>query len=426
MTACTICPDRLLRPLLPLAFWLVVWQLAALAVGQSFILPGPAAVLGTLIQLAGVPSFWQTALLSLVRVLAGLLAGTLLGALTAALTCASRWADVLLSPAVRVIRAVPVVSFILFVLLWTRRGLVPVVVSALMVLPVVWGNVSRGIRETDPKLLEQAGALRFSRLKTVRLVYLPSVRPYFLSAVVTSLGLAWKSGVAAEVLCRPAWAVGTQIVQARDYLETPSLFAWTLVVLLLSLEVTVTFGEKRVLDRFSLTLPETGITALSGPSGCGKTTLLRVLAGLEHPISGRITGLSLRSAALLFQEDRLFPWRTVEQHLTDVLPRPRWVEVPRWLRLAELEGEERTYPAHLSGGMGRRLALVRTLALGGSLYLLDEPFAGVDPQRADRILSALGELAAPVILVSHEPAVLDRADRVIRLDGPPLTLLSAP
>ena len=191
-------------------------------------------------------------------------------------------------------------------------------------------------------------------------------------------------------------------------------------------EVTVTFGEKRVLDRFSLTLPETGITALSGPSGCGKTTLLRDLAGLEHPISGRITGLSLRSAALLFQEDRLFPWRTVEQHLTDVLPRPRWVEVPRWLRLAELEGEERTYPAHLSGGMGRRLALVRTLALGGSLYLLDEPFAGVDPQRADRILSALGELAAPVILVSHEPAVLDRADRVIRLDGPPLTLLSAP
>ena len=132
-------------------------------------------------------------------------------------------------------RAVPVVSFILFVLLWTRRGLVPVVVSALMVLPVVWGNVSRGIRETDPRLLEQAGALRFSRLKTVRLVYLPSVRPYFLSAVVTSLGLAWKSGVAAEVLCRPAWAVGTQIVQARDYLETPSLFAWTLVVLLLSL-----------------------------------------------------------------------------------------------------------------------------------------------------------------------------------------------
>ena len=98
--------------------------------------------------------------------------------------------------------------------------------------------------------------------------------------------------------------------------------------------LTLSFGDKRVLEDFSLSLPLEGVTALRGPSGCGKTTLLRVLAGLEHPISGRITGLSLRSAALLFQEDRLFPWRTVEQHLTDVLPRPRWVEVPRWLRLA--------------------------------------------------------------------------------------------
>ena len=221
MTACTICPDRLLRPLLPLAFWLVVWQLAALAVGQSFILPGPAAVLGTLIQLAGVPSFWQTALLSLVRVLAGLLAGTLLGALTAALTCASRWADVLLSPAVRVIRAVPVVSFILFVLLWTRRGLVPVVVSALMVLPVVWGNVSRGIRETDP---QAAGTGQSAP------VLPPQDRPAGLSpfgAALLSQRSGHLSGPCLEVrggrrgALPPAWAVGTQIVQARDYLETP-------------------------------------------------------------------------------------------------------------------------------------------------------------------------------------------------------------
>ena len=234
MTACTICPDRLLRPLRPLAFWLVVWQLAALAVGQSFILPGPAAVLGTLIQLAGVPSFWQTALLSLVRVLAGLLAGTLLGALTAALTCASRWADVLLSPAVRVIRAVPVVSFILFVLLWTRRGLVPVVVSALMVLPVVWGNVTRGIAETDPQLLELARAYGFGRGRTLRRIYIPSVLPYFASGCRTALGLAWKAGVAAEVLCQPQNAIGTQIYNTKYYLETPSLFAWTLVVIALS------------------------------------------------------------------------------------------------------------------------------------------------------------------------------------------------
>ena len=186
--------------------------------------------------------------------------------------------------------------------------------------------------------------------------------------------------------------------------------------------LTVSFGERAVLDRFSLQIPERGVTALSGPSGCGKTTLLRVLAGLERPRGGAVS-LSPRETAILFQDDRLLPWRTVEQHLTDVLPRERWGEVPALLALAELEGEGKTMPAALSGGMGRRLALARCLALDAKLYLLDEPFAGVDLPRALRILERLRGLPAPVLLVSHEPAVLAHADRVVELDGPPLTML---
>ena len=125
-------------------------------------------------------------------------------------------------------------SFILLVILWAPTGQVPVVVSALMVLPVVWGNVSRGITQTDPLLLEAARAYRFGRWKRVRLVYLPSVLPYFASGCHTALGLAWKSGVAAEVLCVPRLAIGTQVYYSKIYLETPALFAWTAVVLVLS------------------------------------------------------------------------------------------------------------------------------------------------------------------------------------------------
>ena len=216
------------------AFWLLLWHLAARRLALPLLLPSPAAVLCRLGELAVTGAFWQTIAYSLLRILAGFGLGLVCGCLLALLAFFCRPAEALCRVPLGIIKSTPVASFILLVILWAPTGQVPVVVSALMVLPVVWGNVGRGIRETDPKLLEQAGALRFSRLKTVRLVYLPSVRPYFLSAVVTSLGLAWKSGVAAEVLCRPAWAVGTQIVQARDYLETPSLFAWPLVVLLLS------------------------------------------------------------------------------------------------------------------------------------------------------------------------------------------------
>ena len=187
--------------------------------------------------------------------------------------------------------------------------------------------------------------------------------------------------------------------------------------------LSLSYADKEVLKGFSFTLPEGGVTALRGPSGCGKTTLLRVLAGLECPQSGRITGVAPRDTALLFQENRLLPWRTVEQHVTDVLPRHRQGEAERWLELVELRGEEAACPAALSGGMGRRLALARCLALGGRLYLLDEPFAGVDPHRAQRIMGRLKALPVPVLLVSHEQAVLSLADRIIDLDGPPLRVL---
>lgn len=186
--------------------------------------------------------------------------------------------------------------------------------------------------------------------------------------------------------------------------------------------LTLSYGEKRVLEDLSLTLPERGVTVLSGPSGCGKTTLLRCLAGLERPRSGRIQAPPPRETVLLFQEDRLFPWRTVEQHLTDALLQVRWAEVPRWLDLAGLTGEEGSLPASLSGGMRRRLALVRALALGGRLYLLDEPFTGVDPARIRRLMEALRALDTPVLLSSHEALVCSLADRVICLDGPPLRL----
>lgn len=188
-------------------------------------------------------------------------------------------------------------------------------------------------------------------------------------------------------------------------------------------DVTLRYEDKLVLDRFSLELPLEGITAFTGPSGCGKTTLLRVLGGLAAPESGRVEGVSAAETAFLFQENRLLPWRTVGQNITDVLPRSRKEELSFWLRFAELEGEADTMPDQLSGGMARRLALARCAALGGSLLLLDEPFTGVDGERAARLLARLRELGTPVILVSHEPAVLDACDRVFSFSGTPLTLI---
>ena len=184
--------------------------------------------------------------------------------------------------------------------------------------------------------------------------------------------------------------------------------------------LSLSYGDKSVLDDFSLTLPLEGITALKGPSGCGKTTLLRLIAGLESPARGEICGISPRETAFLFQENRLLPWRSVEQHLTDVMSRPDTKRAKELLALVELDGEEKRLPAQLSGGMGRRLALGRALALESKLLLLDEPFAGVDPDRAERILTRLKAFGRPILLVSHEERIVSMADRIIELDGIPL------
>ncbi|BDF69829.1 nitrate ABC transporter permease [Oscillospiraceae bacterium] len=220
---------------MPLAVWLGVWQLAAMGVGKELLLPTPAAVGRTLAALAGTQAFWAAAAASLLRVFGGFAAGCALGAALAVLTSFCTWADWIFSPAVRIVRATPVASFILLVLLWAPTGQVPAIIAALMVLPVVWANVCKGIAQTDPLLLEAARAYRFSAGRTARLVYAPSALPYFAAGCSTGMGLAWKAGVAAEVLCQPRAAIGTQVYFSKIYLETPDLFAWTAVVIVLSL-----------------------------------------------------------------------------------------------------------------------------------------------------------------------------------------------
>ena len=182
--------------------------------------------------------------------------------------------------------------------------------------------------------------------------------------------------------------------------------------------LTLRYQDQTVLSDLTMALPDEGITLLAGPSGVGKTTLLRVFAGLLSPDKGTVTIPG--RPVMLFQEDRLFPRCTVRKQVEAVLPGERREEALRWLELVELSEAADKLPGELSGGMARRAALARALAVEGEVWLLDEPFAGVDLPRALRILERLKDLPAPVVLVSHEESVLSHADHVIQLDGPPL------
>ena len=237
MTASTISAKgkRIGTALLAAAFWLLVWQGISLLVAQELLVSAPLQVARTLGRLAGDARFWQAAGGSLLRVAVGFAAALAAGSLLAVLTVRFRAADVLLSPLLKIVRAAPVASFIILALVWIRTNTLPAFIAFLMVVPVVWGNVEKGIRETDAGLLEMAKVYRLGWWKTLVRVRIPSVMPYFLAAATTGLGFAWKSGIAAEVICRPAMSIGRQLQDAKVYLETPEVFAWTAVVVALSM-----------------------------------------------------------------------------------------------------------------------------------------------------------------------------------------------
>lgn len=228
---------RLGKNCMVLAFWLLVWAALARLVGRELLLPGPLVVLKRLFILAQTTDFWRITAVSLGRILLGAVIGAALGTLLAVVTRRFKPADALLSPLLTLVRSTPVASFILLVLIWVGRDILPAVIVVLMVLPVVWGNVSAGIAGTDEKLLEMARLYRFGTGRTVLRVYVPAVLPHFLSACRTSLGLAWKAGVAAEVLTVPQLSIGRHLYEAKLYLETVDLFAWTVVVIVLSLVI---------------------------------------------------------------------------------------------------------------------------------------------------------------------------------------------
>lgn len=219
---------------LTLLFWLGVWLWLARTVDQALLVPEPLAVFRRLIELAGTAEFWKITFTTIGRVLLGILSAAALGVLLAVLTTSSRLLDTLLSPLMTVVKSTPVASFVILALIWIERDILPVFIAGLMVLPVVWANVSAGIRETDAQLLELARVYRMPRGRVLRRVYVPSVMPHFRAACRAALGFGWKAGIAAEVLTVPGVSIGRMIYESKLYLQTTDLFAWTLCVILLS------------------------------------------------------------------------------------------------------------------------------------------------------------------------------------------------
>ena len=472
-------------------FWILVWQLIVVildkksgnSMGGNLLVASPWETVKTLFVLIRTPEFWKAVGYSFAKIASGFFLALGAGVVCAVLASVSGVVRALLNPMLRLIKAVPVASFIILALFWLSSSKnLSVLISFLMVLPVIYTNVLQGIESTDKELLETASVFRVSVGKRIRYIYIPAVMPYFVSACSVGLGFCFKSGIAAEIIGLPANSIGERLYEAKLYLLTEELFAWTAVIVLVSVVfekavmllvkavakglagsvkgivkteeeqevlkntrgetlpeaqgiprglveklpenpdsesfglfgVTKKFEDKTVLEDVSVWMMPGETVALMGASGCGKSTAGKILLGTLKPDDGEVK--RPKRIGAVFQEDRLCMEFDAVTNIAMVTGNRKAAEEA----LAEvgLSDIKRKPVAELSGGMKRRVAIVRALLSDAELLVLDEPFTGLDAENKQQVAAYVKEKlqGRSALLITHsEKEAAELADRVIRM-----------
>ncbi|MDR3053659.1 MAG: ATP-binding cassette domain-containing protein [Coriobacteriales bacterium] len=404
-------------------FWLLVWQLVALLVDNAILLSGPLDTLLALAADAVTVGFWQSIGFSLLRIVLGFLLALSLGTLVALATLRLPHLATVLALPINFIKSTPVVCIIVLLLIWMGSGWLSVAIVALVVFPPAYFTMREEAANVDLRLKQMLAVFSVSWWRRFVTLYWPSALPFLRSSAQVSVGMAWKSGIAAEMIGIAHLSIGEAIYLSKVQLDSAQLFAWTITIVLLSLlcektvlallahsqnlltatlrlgvqaktasNVAVTapqsspiqliglskgYEGRTVISDLTFTFEPGGRYCLNSPSGSGKTTLLSLVLGLIMPDQGSVKGAQDISA--VFQEPRLFEGRDALQNVLLVCGRQRSRAHCKQLLLELLPPESLTLPvAQLSGGMKRRTELCRALAAVSRCVVLDEPFTGLD------------------------------------------------
>lgn len=451
-------------------FWLLAWQILSMQIGQEILMVSPVVAGKRLVQLLLEIHFWSTVLHSTERIMGGFLLGALAGTVMAVLAFRHKKVEELCYPMICVMKSTPVASVIILLLMWMSSRNLSVGIVFLMTFPILYMNVLEGLQQMDPKLTELAEVFELSKWVRVRWLAIPQLLPYMRVGCALGIGLAWKAGTAAEVIGISGGTIGEKLYQAKIYLETADLLAWTIMILVMSYlfeklflrildmagdrlkkiqisesrktnevknvpeerqalnqdivltHLSKSYGNHHVIQDLSRTFPCGQITCLMAPSGSGKTTLLRLLMGLEVPDSGSIAGLEGRKKSAVFQDQIFGEDLSVYAN----------IRIMRKRKLFESESEKQEYERikaelekvglpgcidqkvkELSFGMRQRVALVRAFYADWDVLFLDEPFRGLDKSTRELVMEYTRRkcIGKQVLFITHEEEEKEAMER---------------
>ncbi|MBQ8038361.1 MAG: ATP-binding cassette domain-containing protein [Lachnospiraceae bacterium] len=406
-------------------FWLLVWQGVAWIVGNKILLEGPIGVAMRLIEDLQTLEYYQTVGLSVLRIMGGLTCGLILAVCLGVLSWKQKTVEEFLLPLIQFFKAAPITCFVVLLLIWTGSDMLAFYIALLVAFPPVYFNLLEGLKQMDKKLLEVAKVYRMPFKKRLRYIYLPGVKPYFISALSIAIGMSFKAGIAAEIIGTPDYSMGERIYMSKIYLDTAGVFSWMITVIFVAYicekvvvklcevffekpsaklkpkknqelqksenivltNCAVSYGKEPVLSNINGEFEQGKIYAITGESGIGKTTFLKLLWSLIKTDEGEVSGTECIGAGV-FQENRLFEEYTAVENIF-ATGQCQKSETEVMSVLAELLPQEAMQKPvkEYSGGMKRRVDVARAMLSNSPVILLDEPFAGLDEGTKSRMIS---------------------------------------
>lgn len=442
--------EKIVRKTAIILLWLVIWQIVSVLVGNKVLFASPLETLKALAMLCVEADFVKILLVSSLKLILGFMLGLLAGGILGCIGAKKKWVRECLHPLLAFMKSVPVAAFVVMLLVWWGSKWLSVAIVFVVVFPHIYMAFQEGLLQVDLQMLEVAKVFGMHSLNKTFYLYKAALKPFLANGLKLSFGLSWKSGVAAEVIGTPDFSIGEALYMAKTHLNTSEVFAWIAVILMLSsvcekvglwlfegccnlkprcrapkrreepanhetnensmnCTISKSYGNRAIWDKLELTLAKGEIYTIQAPSGRGKTTLLRILAGLEKNDSEaeRVKGamdFKRCSCSMLFQEDRLLFQETPLTNIEMCIGSQKREEI--WKQLTELipELEKEQTCAQLSGGMRRRVGLIRAMMAEGELVLLDEPFAGLDEDTKKLAIDYILKMqrGRTILVVTHQ------------------------